>query len=418
MSEKLSIQVAPLRKHILCSDRETVNQILVAVQPGAEAAASRVESNIMLVLDDSGSMSGVPIDHVLHATRAIVGQLGVNDNLGIIGFGDDVEVVHPIVHSAHRDSLLRVTSPQVWGHGRRGYGTNMALAIDRAWDELLRAGDARRMNRMILLTDGYSSNPEQTLEVAERVSADRVSIVPLGFGGQFDMDFMDRIAGWSGGACEYIDPNSVDAAIGSFLDQLRSIQNQITDNTRIRLRFRGEHRITDFFQTWPKVIYHGLTRLDAERSWEHRLAAVERSDGIEVLFTVVHPPAGPGRALVAEVDVTYDMPGSGIYDETISAQAIIEYTDSQSDWLRVDGRVQRRYADAFVEKQQTRARQLVAAGQHDDAVRVLGTIRKRGDERVRALAEGTIRKIQQGGVDNESMFELKMGTQKKRRGQP
>ena len=416
MNEHLLLQVALLRDHLLTRNDETVNQVLVALQPARDLDIGPTRTNIMLVLDDSGSMSGQPIEHVLAATRAIIDHLGPHDHLGIVGFADDAEVVHPLAGRAQRDSLLRVTDPWVWSHGRRGYGTNMALGIQRAAEELRRNQQPDRVQRIILLTDGFASNPEQTLQVAQQISRDRVSIVSLGFGGEFDMAFMDRIASWSGGAAEYIDPRYLNAAISNFLDQLTSIQNQLTDNTRITLKFRGAHRITDFYQTHPKVIYHGLARLGADRTWTHRLADVERKAGLEMLFTIVHPRDEPGRKLVAEVEVTWDLPAAGLRDQKLTERIVVTYGDDEAAFRTVDPRVQRRYNDAFVEKQQLRARQLIEAGQHDDAMRVLGTIKKRGDEQVRDLAEGTIRKLRdEGHVDNEQLFRLKMGTQKKKR---
>ena len=411
---ELELQIRPLRQHILASGEETVNQFLVALQPRAQTNIGPTRTNIMLVVDDSGSMSGPPIEHVLGATRAIILRLSQHDNLGIVGFADDAQLVHPIVNGTRRDTLYRVTDPYVWAHGRRGYGTNMALGLQRAWDELRRNRDRNAVHRIIVLTDGFASNPAQTLDIAEQISRDGIAIVTLGFGGEFDMGFMDRIAGLSGGACEYIDRRHLDAAIGNFLDQLASIQNQLTDNTRIKLRFRGKHRITDFFQTHPKIIYHGLARLDSDRTWRHRLADVEKKAGLEMLFTVTHPRDTPGRRLVADVEVTYDLPSAGLTDQTVTGQMLIEYGDDRTRFMSVDSAVQRRYNDAFVEKQQTRARQLLDAGQTDKALQVLGTIRKRGDDHVKELAEGTIRKIrEQGGVENEQLFQLKMGTQKK-----
>lgn len=415
-NEHLVLQVELLRNHILTRNQESVNQVLVALQPARQLSVGPTMTNIVLVLDDSGSMTGQPIEQVLAATRAIIDKLGPNDHLGIVGFADDAEVVHPIVSGAHRDALRRVTDPYVWAHGRRGYGTNMALGLQRGMDELRRHMHPTRVSRLILLTDGFSSNPEQTLEIARQVSAERVSIVSLGFGGEFDMNFMDQIAAYSGGAAEYIDPRQINHAISSFLDQLSSIQNQLTNNTRITCRFRGDHRITDFYQTHPKIIYHGLARLEADRSWNHRLADVERKAGLEMLFTVVHPKDTPGRKLVAEVEVHYDVPAAGLVDQSLTGRVVVEYGDDERGFMTVDPRVQRRYNDAFVEKQQLRARQLIESGQVDDAMRVLGTIKKRGNDDVKKLAEGTLKKLRdEGQVDKEDMFRLKMGTQKKQR---
>jgi hypothetical protein len=416
MNEHVVLQVAMLREYLLASHDETLNQVLVALQPARQLRVGPTQANLVLVLDDSGSMTGAPLHHVLQATRAIVEHLGPHDQLGIVGFADDAEVVHPLVSRAHRDSLLRITDPWVWGHGRRGYGTNMALGLQRAAEELRRNAHPNRVQRIVVLTDGYASNPEQTLEIARQLPNERMSLVSLGFGTEFDMAFMDRVASFSGGACEYIDPNDMGSAVAHFLDHLSALHNQLTDNTRVTLRFRGDHRITDFYQTHPKVIYHGLARLGPDRTWTHRLADVERKAGLEMLFTIVHPKDAPGRKLVAEIEVTYDVPSAGLFDQRLTDRIVLEVGDDPQRFAQVDARVQRRYNEAFVEKQQLRARQLIEAGHHNDAMKVLGTIRKRGNEEVRALAEGTIRKLQQDGkVDNDQLFRLKMGTQKKAR---
>jgi Mg-chelatase subunit ChlD len=410
----LVLQVVPLRSQVLTTHPETVNQVLVALQPSRRQTLGPTQANIMLVLDDSGSMSGPPIEQVLTATRAIIDHLGPWDQLGIVGFADDAEVVHPLAPRLQRESLLRVTDPWVWSHGRRGYGTNMGLGLQRAAEELRRHATPERIQRIIVLTDGFASHPDHALEVARDITRERVSITALGFGGEFDMAFMDRIAAMSGGACEYIDPRALGSAIAHFLDQLSRIQNQLTDNTRITLRFRGDHRIVESWQTHPKVIYQGLARLAPDRTWSHRLADVERKAGLEMLFTIVHPQDEPGRRLVAEVEVRYDLPAAGLFDQVLQDRIVISYGDDPAAFHRIDARVQGRYNDAFVEKQQHRARQLVEAGQHDDAIRSLQTIRKRGNPEVASLAEGTIRKLrEQGSVDNESLFRLKMGTQKR-----
>ncbi|TVQ95580.1 MAG: VWA domain-containing protein [Deltaproteobacteria bacterium] len=411
----LLLQIATLRDHVLTRHEETVNQVLVALQPTDLLDIGPNRANIVLVLDDSGSMTGQPIEQVLAATRAIIDQLGPRDQLAIVGFADDAELVHPLAPLSRRDSLLRVTDPYIWSHGRRGYGTNMALGLRRAREELRRQNDPGRINRIIVLTDGFASNPDHTLDIAREIAAQRIAIVSLGFGGDFDMAFMDQIAAPSGGACEYIDPRHMDAAIRRFLDHLSAIQDQLTDNARISLSFRGDHRVTDFYQTWPRTICYGLARLDADRRWSHRLADVERKQGLEMLFTVIHPADRPGRKLVADVEVRFDIPAAGRFDEVLTGRITVEYGDDEARFLEVDQRVQRRYNDAFVEKQQLRARQLVEAGDNAAAGRVLGTIRKRGNPEVRELAEGTLRKLeQQGGVDRESLYRLKMGTQRKR----
>lgn len=413
--EHLTLQILPLRRYLLREHEESVNQILVALQPRANLKAGPTRNNIMLVIDDSGSMSGAPIQQVLLATRAIVSRLRPWDRLGIVGFGDEAELVHPLADISRRQTMLRATEPWAWSHGRRGYGTNMAAGLRIAERALRAAADPEHVNRIIILTDGNASNPEATMEVARLLARQRIAMVSLGFGGDFDMDFMDGIASLSGGACEYIDPRTPRGAIENFVEQLSRIQDQLTDNTTLTLRFAGQHRVRDYWQTHPRVIYHGLVETSAEHVWSRRLADVERREGLELLFTMIHPKSAESSEHALTVDVEYDLPGLGLRRQQLSGELHLEYGDDGARWAAVESRVQQRYNDAFVEKQQARARALIAQGQTSQALRVLGTIKKRGRGDVKEMATGTMKKLkEEGRVSSEELYRLKMGTQKKR----
>lgn len=411
----LTLQILPLRSYLLREHEESVNQVLVALQPRQNLSAGPTRNNIMLVIDDSGSMSGAPIQQVLRATQAIISRLRPWDRLGIVGFGDEAELISPLTDVRQTQRLLRATEPWAWSHGRRGYGTNMAAGLRLAERALRAASSADRVNRIIILTDGNASNPEATMEVARQLARQQVAMVSLGFGGDFDMDFMDGIAGLSGGACEYIDPTSPRAAIENFVDQLSRIQDQLTDNTTLTLRFAERHRVRDYWQTHPRIIYHGLVETDAAHAWSKRLADVERREGLELLFSMTHPKSDRASEHVLTVEVTYDLPALGLRRQRLRGELHLRYGDDGALWAQVETRVQARYNDAFVEKQQARARALIAQGMNEQALKVLGTIKKRGRADVREMASGTIKKLQrEGSVSNEELYRLKMGTQKKR----
>lgn len=415
MIEHLQLKLELLRDYVSTAHDEVINQLSIRLEPYRHESIGPNRSNIILVLDDSGSMTGEPIAQVLAAARAIIDHLGPYDRLGIVGFADEAELVHPIVGPSDRGSLMRVCDPYIWSHGRRGYGTNMPLGLKRAWEELERNYERGRINRMLVLTDGFASNPDATLDLAQRITADGVSLVSLGFGGEFDMDFMDKLAAPSGGACDYIDPRHLNETIRYFLDHLVVIQDQLTDNTEMTISFQGQHRVTDFYQVHPKVIYHGLAKLGASRSWEHRLADVERKQGLEMLFTLTHPRMPPGIHHVADVEVRYDLPALDQFDLVLKASLEVEYGDDELSFQLVNQRIQALYTEAFVQKQQFRARSLLDRGETQQAIKVLGTIRKRANPEVKAMAEGTLRKLAaEERVEREELFRLKMGTQRKR----
>jgi len=77
--------------------------------------------------------------------------------------------------------------------------------------------------------------------------------------------------------------------------------------------------------------------------------------------------------------------------------------------------VKARYDDAFVVSQQMKAEQARKAGDVDQAVKLWGTIKKRGNPDMQQLAEGTIKKLKGGTLTESDARQAVAGTQKKLR---
>jgi uncharacterized protein YegL len=167
--------------------------------------ASRVTSNspwhIVLVLDDSGSMTGDPAEEVNNAVTAMIDELKLMSmgmkpyfKLSVITFGSRPEVVCEAVNEQsvdmNRAAALRGDSGS----------TDAAAALDEAYNLLQRnPGTATDFTPYIFfLSDGAPDDGTSALTAGDKlkklsIAAGTPKLVTIGFGSVND-DFMQKLA--------------------------------------------------------------------------------------------------------------------------------------------------------------------------------------------------------------------------------
>ena len=129
---------------------------------------------MVLVIDKSGSMDGVPMALARQAAKAAVELLSARDQIGVIGFDGEPFIVNEIESASLKDSIFaNVDSLQAGG------GTNMypAMVVGK---EMLEDATAK-IKHMICLSDGHTQEADhETLVQAMIDSGITVSTVALG----------------------------------------------------------------------------------------------------------------------------------------------------------------------------------------------------------------------------------------------
>jgi Mg-chelatase subunit ChlD len=147
-------------------------------------------SDILLLVDTSGSMSGAKMSAARSAALEFVGQLDYSLNqIGLISFSTDVALVQPLTNNPR--ALIRA----IPGLGDDS-GTNLLGAIQLAQTELAspRARPAAR-KALILLTDGRPNSGVETIEsLADEFRNSNVDVYAIGLGLDVDRDFLGGIA--------------------------------------------------------------------------------------------------------------------------------------------------------------------------------------------------------------------------------
>jgi Ca-activated chloride channel family protein len=170
-------------------------ELVIGAQADSRAASARVPSDLIVVLDRSGSMAGDKIEHARGAIRELVGQLGSHDRFGLVTYSNDATLAIPL--SAVDDRARAAWLETVSGIVPDG-GTNLAAGLDLGLDTIERSRSSGRVPRAILISDGLANQgdatPEGLLRRAGRAARGEYMLTTVGVGADFNEYLMSALA--------------------------------------------------------------------------------------------------------------------------------------------------------------------------------------------------------------------------------
>lgn len=147
---------------------------------------------LVVVLDTSGSMEGEKIVEAKRAVRAMVEQMRDDDAIAFVRYDDRAVLEQPLglLRDNRRALLARLDAL------RAGGGTNIASGLE-AGLEAVRGGmgdDVRRVQRVVLVSDGLDAGRTQAENLANEGAERGVTVSSVGVGLDFDESYLGAIA--------------------------------------------------------------------------------------------------------------------------------------------------------------------------------------------------------------------------------
>lgn len=154
---------------------------------------NRTPVNVSFVIDRSGSMSGERIAQAREAAIMAVSRLGPEDIASVVVFDTRAEVLIP---------ARKVTDPQYFVERIQRIGvagsTAIADGVLTGRGEVLTYMEPRRLNRIVLLSDGQAnvgpSRVEDFIRLGKGLLAERISVSTIGLGLNYNEDLMLQLA--------------------------------------------------------------------------------------------------------------------------------------------------------------------------------------------------------------------------------
>jgi len=193
---------------------------------GTGGAAVRMPSDLVVVLDQSGSMAGEKIVHARAAIQQLLSTLEPEDRFALVSYSVSAGTTIPL--SAVSDSERERWRAIVEGISTGG-GTNLASGLDMGLDIVDRSQLGGRIPRVILISDGLANQGDTSLSGlrarARRAAVGEYALTTIGVGDDFDEQLLATLADAGTGNYYYIQSGADLARI--FSDEFETARESV-----------------------------------------------------------------------------------------------------------------------------------------------------------------------------------------------
>jgi Ca-activated chloride channel family protein len=367
MAEGVTFQALASSEYVLSTAENFVLYVLLEATAGGGAGGggSRLPLNLGIVLDRSGSMYDERrLEFVIEAVKFLAQNVAPEDKVAVVAFADKAQVIlqPDQIHDAAavKRALDDIDLLEIGG------GTQMALGMRAAIDEVKKNLAANRLNRVLVLTDGQTYEETACIDLANQ-SRDQMSFSAMGVGVEFNEKLLMRIAQDSHGKYHFIgDPAEIP---GIFEDELQGLRAVSVRNGRIDATLAQGVQVREAFRASPEIYTLGAPLVGEDRKVSYEIGDLEAGLPGSVLLTLVLPPRKPGPVRIGQASFHFEIPGVG--EHSVNSDITVEYTLDRTLMSKRNGRVMNMVDQVSIAKLQARAEEELKSGNVDRATRLL-----------------------------------------------
>ena len=357
-------------------------ELVIAADEGARAVESeRNPTDLVIILDRSGSMSGEKIEHARASVHELVSQLRPQDRFSLVSYASDVRVDLPlraVGENNHAAILLAVARIGVGG------GTNMSGGLDLGFSVLDGERRAGRVPHVILISDGLANegdaSPQGLLDRARRAARGEYMLSAIGVGVDFNEFLMTALADAGTGNYYFVHHSEDLGAV--FAREFDAARSTVASGLAVHVRPAFGVRVTDAagypleLQGDEVVVRPGSLFAGQER---------------RIWLTLQVPHDQLGEYEVGEFSLRFTSAGAQQRLALADVPKIACVAAETDFYSKLDGDAWGRSVavDEYNAMQEKVARE-VKAGNRDDALGILGEFRERVGKQNRHVASAPV----------------------------
>jgi len=260
--------------------------ILELGAPDAARASPSPPLNVCLVLDRSTSMQGEKMDMVKATAIQVLRNLRQQDVLSVVTFSDRAEVTIPASYlqdKARSEAKIQMIQPSG--------ATEIYQGLEAGAKEVMRSLDAKRINHIVLLTDGHTYGDEQQcLALASRLAERGIGVSGFGIGQEWNDIFLDVLSTRTGGSSAYIaKPQDIKRLL---LEKFNALAQTYAEDVMLELKYIEDVELSYAFRLQPEPSPIAL----GEKSLH--LGSILQDSNTQIIFEyIIHPKAVKSESL-------------------------------------------------------------------------------------------------------------------------
>jgi Ca-activated chloride channel homolog len=357
----IQVKLTPHRGYLRAApegSQETQKLFLLA-QLTPQAGTARAPVALTFVVDTSGSMREKvqggrnKLELVTQALSNLLQSpdLDDKDQLSIVRFDDDASTVTPLTNN--RSQVARGIEDLRKYSG----GTMMGLGMLEA---LTNTGGSQVNRRVMLLTDGATFDEDACRAVTGTYVAQHITVTSIGVGNEFNEDLMGEISDRTGGKVIHVvaqGANPPASVLASDLPQVLSSEfsraaKEVITNLEFTLRGVKGVTLDRVTRVYPFLAEIEMARF--EGGAKASAGNLESGDQTAFLFELTLPPRPAVKVRIAQIGLTFDVPGEGTRGEIPPLDIVVEFTFDENQTAQVNsevmGYVQQRNLEGLVKQ--------------------------------------------------------------------
>ena len=158
------------------------------------------QRQVCLVIDCSTSMKVTRIEMVKESIIRVINAFRPGDLISIVCFNDRAEI---ILSPTKVRNISQISDKLE--HIRCSGGTEIFKGLKSGFDLLWGAPSVGMVRQLVLLTDGHTYGDEEaSFDLAKKMQTRGITLHALGIGNEWNDQFLDQLAGYTGGSCDFI----------------------------------------------------------------------------------------------------------------------------------------------------------------------------------------------------------------------
>ena len=219
-------------------------------------------TDLVIVLDRSGSMEGQKLSDARRAVAGLIERLGPRDRLALVSYANGVQTNFPLtpVTTGNRRQMVSLAMNII-----AGGGTNLGGGLQLGIDLMLSTPGEGRNRKLILISDGLANqgitDPIALGRMASIAVENRFSVSTVGVGLDFNETLMTAIADHGAGSYHFMENPVAFARI--FEEELHASRQVVVADLRILIHLAPGVMLSDaagypiHYENGEAIVYPG-----------------------------------------------------------------------------------------------------------------------------------------------------------------